>query len=262
MSTKTINGIELYYEIHGQGEPLILIHGLGSCTEDWQYQITYFAKNYQVIVVDIRGHGQTDKPSGAYSIELFADDVVQLLNTLKITKVNVIGLSMGGMIAFELAVRHPQLIKSSVIVNSGPGYINMDIKTRLKFRLRLLMLRVMSMEKVGAKIAEGLFPGKQGRYLRALFVESFCKNDKPSYIKSLKALAHWNVVEELDKLVCPSLILAADNDYTSIESKQKYVELMKNAQLQIIPNSHHALPVEKPDEFNQVVAQFLGSLNN
>ncbi len=260
MSTKNINGVDLYYEIHGKGQPLLLIHGLGSSSRDWEFQLDAFAEHFQVITVDVRGHGRSTKAKGDYSIELFADDIAKLMQELEIPSAHIVSLSMGGMITFQLALDHPELVKSMVIVNSGPGFPLKNIKARLKFGLRFFMIKFLSMEKVGKKIASGLFPNPDQQQLRDLFVERFITNHKPSYIKTMKTLINWNVTKQLDKINCPSLILAADNDYTSIQSKKDYTALMKHAQLQIIKNSHHALPVEKPEEFNQAVLAFISQI--
>ncbi|NJN45685.1 MAG: alpha/beta fold hydrolase, partial [Candidatus Competibacteraceae bacterium] len=113
--------IELYYEITGQGHPLLFIHGLGSCTEDWEQQVAFFAQRFLVITFDVRGHGRSDKPPDPYSIPLFARDTVGLLDVLGIASAHVVGLSLGGMIAFQLAVDVPRRVDSLVIVNSGPA---------------------------------------------------------------------------------------------------------------------------------------------
>lgn len=257
MSIKTVNNIEMYYEIHGAGEPVLLIHGLGSSSKDWEYQIDDLAKYYQVITLDVRGHGRSTKAAGNYSIKLFADDISTLMSSLNIQSFHVVGLSMGGMIAFQLAVAHPQLLKSMVIVNSGPGFVNANLKIKLKIKLRLFMLIVLPMKSVAKTIAAGLFPANAQQALRDLFVQRFCENDKQSYLKSMRALIKWNVCNELNKISCPSLILSADQDYTSVKSKQEYASQMIRAELQVIKNSHHALPVEKPAEFNQAVLHFL-----
>ncbi|MCK4841361.1 MAG: alpha/beta hydrolase [Methylococcales bacterium] len=257
MSLKNINDIELYYEIHGAGQPLLFIHGLGTSSKDWEYQLNFFISHYQVITVDLRGHGQTTKAQGTYSIKLFADDIAKLLKKLNITNIHIVGLSLGGMISFQLARDNPELVKSMVIVNSWSHFPINNLKTRLKFYARLLMIQFMSMKKVGEAIASSLFPEKKQRKLRELFVERFKKNDKSSYTKSLKSIVIWDFTKELYKIKCPSLIVTADHDYSSIQSKKDYIKLMPNAQLQIIENSHHGVTIEKPEEFNQILSKFL-----
>lgn len=111
--------IALYYETHGDGAPLLLIHGLGSSTLDWAPQVAHFSERFRVITLDVRGHGRSDKPPGPYSVPIFAGDLVELLDALHIESAHLAGISMGGMIAFQLAVDAPQRVRSLTIVNSG-----------------------------------------------------------------------------------------------------------------------------------------------
>ena len=120
MPIARINDIDMYFEIAGQGQPLLLLHGLGANIRNWDSQIQYFMKNYQVITCDLRGHGLSSKPKGPYRMRLFAEDIAELLQTLDVSVAHVAGTSMGGMVAFELAVRFPQLLKSLIIVNCIP----------------------------------------------------------------------------------------------------------------------------------------------
>ena len=103
MSYFNQQGCQIYYEDVGRGEAVILIHGLGSSTKDWEYQIPELQKEFRVIAVDVRGHGRSGKPVQSYSIPAFADDIFALIQHLKLHKPHVIGISMGGMIAFLLA---------------------------------------------------------------------------------------------------------------------------------------------------------------
>ena len=113
-------GCTLHYEEYGHGEPVLLLHGLGSSSLDWEYQIPELAARYRVIVPDARGHGRSDKPNERYSIAGFSADLIALIEHLNLGPAHVVGLSMGGMIGFQLAVDQPQLLKSLCIVNSAP----------------------------------------------------------------------------------------------------------------------------------------------
>ncbi|PYD07085.1 3-oxoadipate enol-lactonase, partial [Pseudomonas savastanoi pv. glycinea] len=97
----------LHYEEYGQGEPVLLLHGLGSSCQDWEYQIPVLASHYRVIVMDMRGHGRSDKPHERYSIKAMSNDVEALIEHLRLGPVHLVGLSMGGMIGFQLAVDQP-----------------------------------------------------------------------------------------------------------------------------------------------------------
>src|SRR5690349_844449 len=107
MPTLRINDVDLYYESHGAGEPVLLIHGLGSRTLGWEPQVAALAARYHLIAFDVRGHGRSSKPRQRYSVALFADDTAALIRALDLGAVHVVGISMGGMIAFQLAVTAP-----------------------------------------------------------------------------------------------------------------------------------------------------------
>ena len=95
MPTLQLNDIGLYYEIIGEGAPLLFIHGLGSSIRDWEPQVDFFAERYKVILFDVRGHGKSSKPPGPYSIPQFAADTANLLEKLEVAPVHVVGISMG-----------------------------------------------------------------------------------------------------------------------------------------------------------------------
>src|SRR5215213_5360474 len=109
MAMITLNGIDVFYEKRGQGDPVLLVHGLGSSTEDWEAQVDALAHEFTVITYDVRGHGRTAKPATSYSVAQFAADAAALVCALGLGPVHVVGLSMGGMIAFQLAADHPDL---------------------------------------------------------------------------------------------------------------------------------------------------------
>jgi len=252
-----INDIDLYYETTGQGQPILFIHGLGSSNRDWEAQATFFAKSHQVITFDLRGHGQSQKPPGPYSIPLFASDAAELIKSLGFTTVHVVGISLGGMIAFQLAVDHPELIKRMVIVNSAPEFVVHTLKDRWQVFLRFMIVRLLGMRKMGAVLSKRLFPKEAQASLRQLFVERWAENDPRAYMDSMRAIAGWSVSSQIYKIDLPTLVIAADQDYTPVAVKETYVAKMPQAQLMVIEDSRHAVPVECPEEFNEKVMAFL-----
>ena len=101
-------GCSLHYEEYGRGAPLVLVHGLGSSCQDWEMQIPELAADYHLILLDLRGHGRSDKPRERYSIAGFSADLMALLEHLNTGPVHFVGLSMGGMVGFQFAVDHPE----------------------------------------------------------------------------------------------------------------------------------------------------------
>lgn len=252
-----LNEIEMFYEVHGTGEPLLLIHGLGSSSRDWEYQLPAFTRYYQVIICDVRGHGQSDKPPGAYSVPLFADDIVQLIQTLDIAPAHVLGISMGGMIAYQLAVDHPEMVKSLIVVNCNPELPVRTFKDRLTIWQREMIVRLVGMRKMGQVLSERLFIKPEQEELRQVFVQRWAENDPKAYLAAMRAIVGWSVVKKLPALTMPVLVIAADQDYSFVDDKAVYMPLMSNAQLLVIEDSRHATPVEHPEAFNQAVLSFL-----
>ena len=257
MTVLELDDIDLYYETRGDGEPLLLIHGLGSSTRDWEHQVEYFARHYQVIVFDARGHGRSGKPPGPYSMALFATDVARLLQALDAHPAHVVGISMGGMIAFELALNHAELAKSLVIVNSGPEFVVDSFKQRLQVWQRFLILRLLGMRKIGQVLGQRLFPKAEQAPLRSVFVERWATNDPGAYREAMRAIIGWSVADRIADIDCPTLVLASDQDYTPLADKQAWAERMANAELVVIDDARHALPMEKPEAFNAAVETFL-----
>ncbi|MGF1639935.1 MAG: alpha/beta fold hydrolase [Rhodospirillales bacterium] len=256
-----VDDVELHCEIAGEGEPLLLIHGLGSSTLDWEPQIEFFRRHYRVIAFDLRGHGRSSKPREGYSIERFARDTAALIEIVADGPVHVVGISLGGMVAFQLAVDAPHLVNSLTIVNSGPEVPAETFKQRLPLYVRLLYIHVLGLRRMASMIAKKLFPEPGQEDLGSRFVARLTANDKRCYLASLRAIfAGWGVAGRLSDIRCPVLFLAADQDYTPVAVKQVYVDRLPNGRMVVIPRSHHALPLEKPREFNLALADFLASL--
>lgn len=256
MPHQQVNNISLYYEVTGEGEPVLLLHGLGSSLRDWERQVPVFAEEYQVIACDVRGHGRSSKPRGPYSIPQFTADVAALLHHLQIESVHVLGLSMGGMIAFQMAVDNPQLVRSLIIVNSGPELVPRTWQEHLAVWQRLLISRLMGPQKMGEVISQRLFPNPDQADMRQTMAQRWADNDKAAYLASTKALIGWSVSAHLPRITCPTLAITADQDYTPVAIKEAYVKQMPNARLHIIENSRHATPIDQSEVFNTAVLQF------
>jgi pimeloyl-ACP methyl ester carboxylesterase len=260
MPEVNVGDISMYYEVNGAGEPLVLLHGLGSTIRDWERQVPIFAQRYQVITGDMRGHGRSSKPPGPYSVPQFTADVVELLHQLQVESAHILGLSMGGMIAFQMAVDTPQLVKSMVIVNSGPELVPRTWREHLGIWQRLLISRLMGPQKMGEVISQRLFPEPHKTEMAQTMATRWAENDKAAYLAATKALIGWSVAEQLPHINCPTLVISADQDYTPVSAKEAYVKQMPQARLQVIQNSRHATPIDQAEEFNRAVLQFWADL--
>ena len=252
-----LGDLNVFYETHGQGEPVLLIHGLGSSTEDWDLQVKALQRDFTVVTYDVRGHGKTAKPAGKYSVVQFSNDVAKLIDHLGLGPMHVMGLSMGGMIAFQLATDRPDLVRSIIIVNSGPEMILRTWKEKVGIFQRRVIVRVMGMSKMGEVLATRLLPAPEHAALRATFVERWGRNDPSAYLRALSALVGWSVMAKLPAITCPVLVVTGDQDYTPVAWKRAYTSTMPHASLVVIPNSRHLTPVETPEPFHNAIIPFL-----
>lgn len=257
MPTLPINGIDLNYEIAGHGPPLLLLHGLGSRSEDWGLQLPVFARHYQVIAPDLRGHGRTSKPPGPYSVAMMAADVVGFLQGLGIDSAHIVGLSMGGMIAFQIAVDQPQRVRSMVIVNSAPAMVARTIGEWARIQQRVGLARLFGPARTGKFLSRRLFPKAEQEVLRAQLIERWAMNDRGSYLAAMRAIVGWSVQDRIRDIRCPVLVLSGDRDYMPLDFKQAYTGLIPGARLVVIEDSGHATPIDQADVFNAHVLEFL-----
>ena len=149
--------LRTYYEQVGEGEALVFIHGLGSSSADWQFQAAFFKDHFRTITYDVRGHGKSEKAKGPYNVPLFAKDLLELFDELDVEKAHIVGLSMGGWIAFQFAVDYPERVRSLTIVNS---WADMRLKTLLDWRSyfqRAVLFRLLNMRKIGEILGAKLF---------------------------------------------------------------------------------------------------------
>ena len=261
MPLLSCNSINLYYEVHGEGTALLFIHGLGSSTKDWEAQIDYFSGTYKVIVLDLRGHGQSDKPIGTYSISLFAEDMACLIKKLDIQPAHIVGISLGGMISMQMAVHHPDLFKSMIVVNSPSEFLQDTFKAKFQVFLRFFIVKVMGMRWMGKVLANKLFPKPEHEKIRGDMAERWAQNNPKTYWQSTKALLNWSITEQLHKISCPTLIIAAEFDYFPISDKELLASRIKNAKLEIIKDSRHGTPLDQTEIFNNTLAGFLSELS-
>ncbi len=256
-----VNGIDMHYEKIGEGQPVLFIHGLGSSSCDWEMQVPDFSKQYQVVTFDLRGHGQSQKPPGPYTMSLFAKDTAELIKSLGVAPVHIVGISLGGMIAFQLAVDYPESVKSLVIVNTGPEVVVRTMKDRWQVFFRFALVYVLGMRKMGEVLSKRLFPKEEQASLRELFVERWAENDTRAYLNTLRAIVGWSVTDQIHTIETPTLVVSADSDYTPVSAKEAFVAKMPQAKLIVVENSRHATPVDSPEKFNELVLSFLSELD-
>lgn len=257
----TVDDARLYYEEDGQGAPLLFIHGLGSSSRDWFAQVPYFAEHYRVLTLDLRGHGRSERTPGPYHIEQFARDVAVFLRKQDAVPANVVGLSMGGMVAFQVAADAPDLVRSLVVANSS-AEAELQTWGDVWFYLsRRTTVQVLGMRPVGHIIANRLFVKSDQDMLRREFIKRWSTNDKQAYLWSVDAIMGWSIFDRLPDIDTPTLLVTSEHDYTPVSEKNRIAAKMPCAELTVVEDARHALPVEKPDTFNGILDNFLDRID-
>ena len=255
------NGISLEYLDRGEGEVILLLHGLGSTKADWDLQKDLFLKDFRIIAPDLRGHGNSSKPKlkEDYGVQKCAEDMKLLLDKLKIADCIVVGFSMGGAIAFEMATRISERISKLVIVNTAPDFNALGEMGEQMIAERTEMLRSQGMEAMAEKVAVGMFPEKYQKDLRTAFYSRAKENDLEAYYNSFITLMDWGIGDKIRTIDIPTLVVASELDYTPVTLKQSYTSEMKNAKLEVINNSRHGVTMDQPEKFNKALLKFFKS---
>lgn len=254
-----VNDIRLRYETWGVGaEPVVFIHGLGSSAEDWFMQLPAFAEDYRCIAMDLRGHGLSDKPAGDYSVPLFATDVALLLTALNAAPAHIVGLSLGGMVAQQLGIAHPHVVRSLTLLNTLPGIWPPTREfTAIGIR-RLAAGRSASMAAVARRVAVSLFPDKADDMLRGMTEQRIAANDPAAYRRATLAVARFRPGEGLRKITCPALIVAGDCDrVVPAEYQGRLRAALPHAQFVSVCGGGHACNINHADAVNAAILDFL-----
>jgi len=258
--TKT-NDIDTYYEIHGQGHPLLLISGL-NCDHEilWPNIKEALAADNTVITYSPRGVAPTSAPDIRYSIEMMADDAAALLNKLGFSSANVLGYSMGGMIGAALAVRHPEKVDSLVLASTA---------ARINTLNRLVC---QSCQKIPRQEAQAVMvPWFFSNTFLTMFIEGKMSQPMPKlapaapqnphgFLHQFEALAASDIRPILGSINTPTLIVAGEKDLLMpVEDAQELERLIPDSRLVVIPHAGHLLIHEQPALFLQMVTTFLKS---
>lgn len=264
MPSAEINSINLSYQVEGEGEPVLLIAGLGMSQDGWSAVRSRLSQEYQVITFDNRGTGQSGVPSPPYSISAMADDASQLLDHLGIMESHVLGLSMGGFVALRMAVDFPAQLKSLILVASG---------ARLSAAAKHRMLLWQRMRKAGVdrelRLREQLLWTMPGQvYENEGIVESLVEamlateeQREDGFDGQVAACLNFEAPDSLQAFQRPVLVVAGERDLmVPAAMAQGVAACFKNAGVVEIPAAGHALLLFHHREFCLAVERFLNEV--
>jgi pimeloyl-ACP methyl ester carboxylesterase len=264
MPRATVNGIGLFYQDLGApgGEPVVLIMGWGGDHTAWAFQLQALAESYRVIAPDNRGAGQSDQPDAPYSIAGMADDVATLLAQLGVERAHVCGASMGGMIAQELALAHPERVASLVLVGT---YGRADAKRRLVLDLwkSMVELHVPAELRIKKRLIWTLGDAtmEQEDLIEAMW-RFYLRDDAPMddkvFVRQAEACMAHDALERLGEIAVPTLVVCGEGDIlTPPHMARQLADRIKGARLVLLPNAGHLVAAELAPRFNRLVSRFL-----
>lgn len=257
-----VNDITMNYEQQGSGEPLILIPYLAADSACYAFQVAEYAKHFTCISLDPRGAGETDKPDGAYTIELMADDVSGLMQALGVERAHVSGLSLGAAIGIWLAAKYPEKVKS-LSIHSGWSKTDNFLKTVVE-SWRLLLKATGSVSEL---IITGIFPWcftpelySRPGYVDSLaaFVRTRPAQPPDAFIRQSQAVIDHDVESQLSKIKVPTQITFGRHDQlTSTRFAGVLTENISGSELIVFEDCSHAPIYENVADFNQRTLEFL-----
>ncbi|NHC36480.1 alpha/beta fold hydrolase [Scytonema millei] len=265
MPSVKLNNINMYYEVHGSGESLVLIQGLALDSSAWTNQISVFSQKYQVIVFDNRGVGQSDSPNIPYSTEMMADDTVELLKFLNIKNAHILGFSMGGAIAQQIALKYPEIVKSLILVTTAAKF---PARARYLTKLWLKMLEEQvstetRLQEICLWVFTDEFLADEARVTAAVKLGLNHPHPQPKhgFAGQIVALLEHNTRNKLNQISVPTLVLIGkDEIFIPLNFSEELAANIPNAELVISEKGGHNYWMEFPEIFNRAVMQFLAKV--
>jgi len=254
------NGIQMNYELSGKkGAPVVVLsHSLNSSLLMWNPQMEALNPHFQVLRYDIRGHGGSDAPSGAYTLELLGEDAIGLLNALDINKVHFVGLSMGGMIGQCLALNYLHRLKSLALCDTA-SIIPQEAQPIWQERIDKALNKGMEAQ-VDETMERWFTPSflKQNPPMLDLIRKQILATPVVGYLGCAEAIRRLNYLDRLSEIKMPTLIMVGEDDPgTPVSASKAIHERISNSKLVILPSARHLSNIEQTQAFNSVLLEFL-----
>lgn len=254
------NGIQMNYELSGKkAAPVALLsHSLGSSLLMWNPQRKALESHFQVLRYDIRGHGKSEAPPGAYTLELLGEDAVALLDALEIEKVHWIGLSMGGMIGQSAALNYPRRLKSLALCDTAAA-IAPEAQPLWQERIDAVREKGVA-SQLEPTLARWFTPSflKSNSYMLEVIRNEFLATPAQGYLGCIYAIRKLNYLDRLSEIKVPTLIMVGEDDPgTPASASEAMHQVIPNSKLVIIKSARHLSNVEQPEVFNTNLITFL-----
>lgn len=262
----TVHGDRVAYRDEGSGEAILLIHGMGGSSKTWSGVIPLLAQEYRVIAPDLLGHGQSDKPRGDYSVGAFAVLLRDLLDELGVTRVTVVGHSLGGGVAMQFAHQHRQYCERMVLISSGGfgGDVGRVLRLLSLPGSEIVLPMLASRPAVAAGNAVRALVGSSHRFAARPALSN--RDSRKAFLRTLRSVVDFKgqAVSAINRLCCsddlPALIISGDQDgVIPVEHARAAHATMPNSRLHVLAGVHHHPPTEAPQQVADLISDFLKS---
>lgn len=257
-----VNDIQMYYEVHGQGEPLVLIMGLSMDCTMWKRVLEAVSTQFQTLIFDNRGAGRTDKPEAPYSIEMFAADTVGLMEAVGFQSAHIMGASMGGMIAQEVTLRYPERVRSLVLACTNCGGTQ-SIQPSPEIMALLMQRGEMTPEEMVRASVPILYAAKTRethpeRIEEDVQLRLLHPQPPHGYMNQLAAIMAFSTYDRLDQIKVPTLIVHGKNDVLVPPGNAHILaSRIAHAELVLLDDAGHMFATDQPEASAQAILGFL-----
>ena len=261
MARVTVGDIALNYEQEGQGTDLVLVHGLGGSLRGWDADVPVFARHHRVTRPEMRGCGESDKPAGPYSPELFARDLDAVLTAAGIRDAHVLGISMGGVIAQRCALDFPSRLRSLILVSTSSEVGEPSVAAWQRLAALIERAGFDARTADASRAFSPAFAARHPDVVAALGLRN-AANDPRGYAAAARAVSNYNWTAELARVSMPALILQGlDDQLTTPGGAVKMSRALPHARLLMIAEAGHNLPMEQPTVFQSSVLAFTAGVD-
>jgi pimeloyl-ACP methyl ester carboxylesterase len=267
MERAQINGVNLAYELRGSGLPLVMIHGAQGDQTMFNDLASRFAEHFRVLTFDQRGSGLSEKPHTAYTIALLADESAALMDNVGFSAAHVIGVSMGGTIAQELALRHPAKVRSLILGCTTPGGPK-AIRIGGSALAAAYSTQPMSAEERGRALAEAAFTkGYIERHPEIIPAMIEARRQRPldpvALEQRMKAVLAHDAYDRLPQINCPTLVITGKDDaLVAWQNSQLLADRIPGARLVLLEPAGHCFWLEQPQQSREAMMRFLDSVSS
>jgi 3-oxoadipate enol-lactonase len=256
-----VNGLRVYYEAHGEGEPLLCVHGLATNTLSWALQVPAFAERHRTVIFDNRDVGQSSMVEEAYEVSDMAADALALADALELESFHLLGVSMGGAIVQEMALAAPERVRTLTlaVTYANGGAWGRKLAEVWGARRQKMTREEHIDELLLLNTSEQFFENPEAvRFVRDMMLADPHPQPPEAFARQLSASGRHDARERLGELSMPVHVIGAERDIlVPIWKSREIAELVPGARMTVLDGAPHGIPLERAPEFNSVVLDFI-----